>query len=220
MWVIPPLPPGASRADREWHRREVAETERELKDVWTNVCLVTHLAQVIPPPGAILQTPKVGTITLDSVPAHFSVKLRPGQLPGDFAKRAERLASAFRVPAVEVVSLTLDNTWISIRLMEPLWIEWPDEYVIEPAAVDDPQPALAGDVPAQDGELAPAGVPRSLPHGRHRSTTQLGRGSAPSREPGRATALGAVLRFLGDFWRLPEPEGAPGSSSAILRETS
>ena len=116
MWVIPPLLPGASRADREWHRREVAATERELKDIWTNVCMVTHLAQVIPAPRATLQAPAVGSITLDSVPPRFTVKLRPGQLPGDFARRAERFAAAFRVPAVEVATLTADNQWISIRL--------------------------------------------------------------------------------------------------------
>src|SRR3954466_501682 len=75
--------------------------ERELKDIWTNACMVTHLAQVIP------------------------VKLRPGQLPGDFARRAERFAAAVRVPAVEVATLTADNQWISIRLLEPFWIEWP-----------------------------------------------------------------------------------------------
>jgi hypothetical protein len=187
MWVIPPLLPGASRADREWHRREMAATERELKDVWTNLCLVTHLAQVIPPPGAILQTPAIGAITLDSVPVTFSVKLRPGQLPGDFARRAERIAAAFRVPAVEVVSLTRDNQWISIRLMEPYWIEWPDEYVIDPALVDEPQPVLS----APD-----------------RSTTQLDGGSDPSRQPEPATAFGSLRRFLGEFWRLPESDGA------------
>lgn len=201
MWVIPPLPPGASRADREWHRREVAAAEREIREIWTNACLVTHLAQMIPPPGAILQTPTIGSITLDSVPARFSVKLRPGQLPGDVVKRGERFASAFRVPAVEVVALTRDNQWISVRLLEPLWIEWPDEYVLDPVPVDEPQPALAGDVPRHDAGHPPAGGPRGVARGRRRPPRQLDGG--PAREPG---PLGAVLRFLGDFWRLPEPD--------------
>ncbi len=184
MWIIPPLLPGASRADREWHRREVAATERELKDVWTNVCLVTHLAQVIPAPGAILQTPVIRSITLDSVPARFTVKLRAGQLPIDFAKRSERLAAAFKVPDVEVATLTEDNQWISIRLMEPYWIEWPDEYVLE-GPREEPRPVAAGDHPTiqLEGVADPA----------------------PAPAPERVTAFGSVLRFLGDFWRLPEP---------------
>jgi hypothetical protein len=204
MWVIPPLLPGASRADREWHRREVAAAERELKDVWTNVCLVTHLAQVMPPPGAMLQVPLIGSITLDSVPPRFTVKLRPGQLPGDVAKRAERLAAAFRVPEVEVATLTYDSQWISIRLLEPFWIEWPDEYVLDPAPLEEPQPALDGDAAGDDGRVT-VGGPR-----RDRATEQLaGGGSGPAREPAPAGAFGSVLRFLGDFWRLPEPGAAP-----------
>ena len=191
MWIIPPLLPGASRADREWHRREVAATERELKDVWTNVCLVTHLAQVIPPPGAILQSPRVASITLDSAPARFTVKLRPGQLPGDFARRAERFAAAFRVPAVEVTTLTHDNQWISISLLEPFWIEWPDEYVLD-AAPDESQPSLVGDT--ADDDLLLAG---------DRDHPQVGRVAGPSREPAPATAFGGALRYLRDFWRLP-----------------
>jgi hypothetical protein len=204
MWVIPPLPPGASRADRDWHRREVAATEREIKGIWTNVCLVTRLAQVIPPPGAILQTPVVRAITLDSVPARFTVKLRAGQLPCDFARRTERFASAFRVPAVEIASLTNDNQWISVRLMEPFWIEWPDEYVIDPASVEEPQPALS------DDDHVPAGGARSLRDGRYPSTNQLDSASDPSREAVPAGALSSVLRFLGDFWRLPESDRPAG----------
>ncbi|MCD2192041.1 hypothetical protein LQ327_01375 [Actinomycetospora endophytica] len=185
----------------------MAATEREIRNVWTNVCLVTHLSQVIPPPGPILQTPLVGAITLDSVPARFSVKLRPGQLPGDFAKQTERFAAAFRVPAVEVATLTQDNQWVSIRLMEPVWIEWPDEYVVEPAPIEEPAPALSDDTVEQPGDHAPVGGPRSLRHGRHRSTKQLRSGPEPSREPTPSTALSSVLRFLGDFWRLPDSDG-------------
>jgi hypothetical protein len=181
----------------------VAAIERELKDIWTNVCRVTHLAQVIPPPGATLQAPLIGTITLDSAPARFTVKLRAGQVPGDFAKRIDRIAAAFRVPAVEVVPITADNQWISVRLMEPYWIEWPDEYVVEPASLEEPRPAIA-DVPAREA----AGGPRSLGRGRHRATKQLV-GSEPSGEPAPTTAFGSVLRFLGEFWRLPESDGAP-----------
>jgi hypothetical protein len=203
MWVIPPLLPGASRADREWHRREVTATEREIKDVWTNVCLVTHLAQVMPPPGAMLQVPLISSITLDSVPPRFTVKLRPGQLPGDFAKRAERLAAAFRVPEVEVAALTYDNQWISIRLLEPFWIEWPDEYVLDPVPQEEPRAALDGDTDGDDDRVT-AGGPR-----RRRSTDQLAGGSDPAREPATAGAFGSVLRFLGGFWRLPEPGAAP-----------
>jgi hypothetical protein len=202
MWVIPPLPPGASRAERDWHRREVAATEREIKGIWTNVCLVTRLAQVIPPPGAIIQTPVVGAITLDSVPARFTVKLRAGQLPCDFARRTERFASAFRVPAVEIASLTHDHQWISVRLMEPLWIEWPDEYVIDPALIEDPVPALSDDVVTEDEW--------SVRNGRHPATNQLDGGRDRSREAVPATALGSVLRFLGDFWRLPDSDRPAG----------
>lgn len=207
MWIIPPLPPGACRADRMWHRREVLATEREIKNIWINACLVTRLAQVIPPPGAILQTPLIGAITLDSVPARFSVKLRPGQVPGDFARRAERFAAAFRVPAVEVVPLTHDNQWISVRLMEPFWIEWPDEYVLDPASVDEPQPALSGTVTEQD-DHALAGGPENLRHGQR--SNRLAGSADPSRESEPVTALGSVLRFLGGFWRLPEPDRPPG----------
>ncbi|NMO93552.1 hypothetical protein [Actinomycetospora sp. TBRC 11914] len=182
----------------------MAATEREIKDIWTNVCLVTHLAQVIPPPGAILQAPLVGTITLDSVPARFSVKLRPGQLPIDFAKRTARFAAAFGVPAVEVATLTQDNQWISIRLMEPVWIEWPDEYVLDTAALDEPVPPLAATVAGDDGRL-PAGATSAAP-GRHRATEP---GAAPSTEPRPTTPLGSVLRFLGDFWRLPDASTTP-----------
>ena len=210
MWIIPPLPPGASRADRMWHRRETAATERELKNIWTNACLVTRLAQVIPPPGAIFQTPVVGAITLDSAPARFSVKLRPGQLPVDFARRADRFAAAFRVPAVEIVPLTQDNQWICVRLMEPFWIEWPDEYVLEPAPIEEPRPALSGTVTEHD-DHALAGGPGN---GRHRSN-QLGRGSDPSRETEPVTALGSVLRFLGGFWRLPEPDRSTGLQAEV-----
>jgi hypothetical protein len=205
MWVIPPLLPGASRADREWHRREVAAAERELKDVWTNVCLVTHLAQVMPPPGAMLQVPLIGSITLDSVPPRFTVKLRPGQLPGDVAKRAERLAAAFRVPAVEVATLTYDNQWISVRLLEPFWIEWPDEYVLDPAPREESRPALAGDTADDDGRVTAGGRRQGSPE-------HLAAGSDSAREPAPAGALGSVLRFLADFWRLPEP--APRRSPA------
>ena len=203
MWIIPPLLPGASRADRDWHHREVVAAELEIKDIWTNVCLVTHLAQMMPPPGAILQTPVVRSITLDSVPARFTVKLRPGQLPIDFARRVERFASAFRVPAVEIATLTEDKQWISIRLLEPFWIEWPDEYVPDELPVEESQPSLAGDT-AGDDDRVPAGGPRSLRRRRHRSTTQLTSGPDATREPEPATALGGALRFLGDFWRLPD----------------
>ena len=215
MWVIPPLLPGASRADREWHRREVAETERELKDIWTNVCLVTHLAQVIPAPRATLQAPVVGSITLDSVPPRFTVKLRPGQLPGDFARRAERFAAAFRVPAVEVATLTADNQWISIRLLEPLWIEWPDDELLDVLPAEEPPPALSDEAAddaitdaepataiADDGGATPGG-PRGLRRRRHRSTRRLDAGAGSAHEPAPATGLGSVLRSFGDFWRLP-----------------
>jgi hypothetical protein len=208
MWIIPPLLPGASRADREWHRREVVATERELKDVWINVCLVTHLAQMIPPPGAILQAPLVGSITLDSVPARFTVKLRPGQLPVDFARRTERFAAAFRVPDVEVVTLTEDKQWISIRLLEPFWIEWPDEYVLDPAPPEELQPSLPGDTVADDGRVSTGG-PRSFRRGRHHSIDQLAGGSDPSRERAPTAGLGGALRFLGDFWRLPDSGATP-----------
>jgi hypothetical protein len=206
MWVIPPLLPGASRADREWHRREVTLTERELKDVWTNVCMVTHLAQVIPAPRATLQAPVISSITLDSVPPRFTVKLRPGQLPGDFARRAERFAAAFRVPAVEVATLTADNQWISVRLLEPYWIEWPEDELLDVLPAEEPRPALSDEAEdddtadADDGR-AVAGGPPSMRRRRHRSTRQLESGSV--REP--ATGFGSVLRYLGDFWRLPAP---------------
>ncbi len=130
MWIIAPLTPGACRADREWHRREVAALEHELRNTWTTACLVTHLAQVMPPPGAILQVPTIGRITLDDVPARFSVKLRPGQLPSDFERRTDRFAAAFRVPKVEIRPLTDDGQWISVDLLEPYWIEYPDEYLV------------------------------------------------------------------------------------------
>ena len=211
MWVIPPLLPGASRADREWHRREVTATERELKDIWTNVCMVTHLAQVIPAPRATLQAPAIGSITLDSVPPRFTVKLRPGQLPGDFARRAERLAAAFRVPEVEVATLTTDNQWISIRLLEPVWIEWPDDDLLDVLPADEPRRALPED-PADDDVVeaatddarVAAGGPRSMRRRRHRSSRPLEGGSAPVHDPS-VTAFGSVLRYLGEFWRLPAP---------------
>jgi hypothetical protein len=203
MWVIPPLLPGASRADRVWHRREVAATEREIKDIWTNVCLVTHLAQMIPPPGAILQAPLVGRITLDSVPARFTVKLRPGQLPIDFAKRTERFAAAFRVPAVEVATLTQDEQWISIRLMEPVWIEWPDEYVLDTDPIEEPQPSLVG-----EDERATAGARPGVPGGAYRAPSPLDGGTAEARKPA-TTSFAGVRRFLGDFWRLPDPDATP-----------
>src|SRR4051812_35544681 len=147
MWIIPPLLPGASRSERGWHRREVALTEREIKDVWGNACLTTRLVEVIPPPGGMRQPPVVCAITLDSEPARFTVKLRRGQLPGDFYRNAARLALAFRVPAVEIVPLTLDEQWISVRLLEDLWIVEPDEVL--PAAVHRDEPPL---VPAGDTE--------------------------------------------------------------------
>lgn len=203
MWVIPPLLPGASRSDRDWHRREVAATEREIKDIWTNVCLVTHLAQMIPPPGAILQAPQVGTITLDSVPARFSVKLRPGQLPVDFAKRAERFAAAFRVPAVEVATLTQDHQWISIRLMERVWIEWPDEYLLDADPFEETRPSLV----AED-ERVPAGATPGVGGGRYRAPSALPGGTDPT-SPGPTTPWGSVRRFLADFWRLPDAGATP-----------
>ncbi|GLZ55445.1 hypothetical protein [Actinomycetospora sp. NBRC 106378] len=177
MWLIAPLTPGACRADREWHHREVAALSHELRNIWTNACLTTHLAQVMPPPGAILQVPTIGRIALDEgAPARFSVKLRSGQLPIDFRRRSERLAAAFRVPAVEIVSLTDDHQWISVRLLEPsLWIDYPDEFAVEgwdrPVMDEVDEPEELEPVPVVDVEPAPT------------------------------TAFGTFRRFLGDFWR-------------------
>lgn len=182
MWIIAPLTPGACRADRDWYRREVAELEHELRNTWTNVCLVTHLAQVIPPPGAILQVPTIGTITLDDVPARFSVKLRPGQLLADFERRADRFAAAFRVPKVEIRPLTDDHQWISVELLEPYWIEYPDEYVV--AAGDD---RTVVDVAPGTVELPVADGVRVV----------------DARTPS-AGAFASVRRFLGDLWRVPD----------------
>lgn len=183
MWIMPPLTPGACRADREWHHREVVALEHELRNIWSNVCLVTHLAQVMPPPGAILQVPTIGRITVDDGgPARFSVRLRPGQLPVDFRRRAERLAAAFRVPAVRIEALTDDEQWISVQLLEPtLWIEYPDEYAV--AAGRD---RVMVDVVAEPEELE-APVVMDV-------------------EAVPTTAFGAFRRFLGDFWRLPDPD--------------
>lgn len=185
MWIIAPLTPGACRADREWHRREVAARERELKDVWTNACLVTHLAQVMPPPGAILQVPTIGRITLDCSPPRFSVKLRPGQLPVDVVRRADRLAAALRVPAIEVVPFS-DEQWISIRLLEPYWIEWPDEYVLE--AGDQPPMLESG---PDDGITVIEGTP------------------GPAAPATSVTRLGALRRFFGGSRPLPDPDRGP-----------
>lgn len=182
MWIIAPLMPGACRADRDWYRRELAELEHELRNTWTNVCLVTHLAQVIPPPGAILQVPTIGTITLDDVPARFSVKLRPGQLLVDFERRADRFAAAFRVPKVEIRPLTDDHQWISVELLEPYWIEYPDEYVV----------AAGEDRPMVD--VAPETV--ELPVGDGVRVV----------DAAATTPFGAFRRFLGDFWRAPDRE--------------
>jgi hypothetical protein len=205
MWVIPPLPPGASRADREWHRREMAATEREIKYIWTNACQVTRLVQRIPPPGAIFQAPLVGSITLDSVPARFSVKLRPGQLPGDFAKKADRFAAAYGVPTVEVVPLTQDERWISVRLVEPIWIEWYEEPVPVPVPPNEPHPTARGNPLGRRQDRRRAGGPRSLRRRRHRTLERPGGRSHPSRDPGPATALGNLFRSFVEFWRLPEP---------------
>ncbi|WP_433799784.1 hypothetical protein [Actinomycetospora sp. CA-084318] len=181
MWIIAPLTPGACRADREWHRREVAALEHELRNIWTNVCLVTHLAQVMPPPGAILQAPTIGRITLDDAPARFSVKLRAGQLPIDFERRAERFAAAFRVPKVEIRPLTADRQWISVDLLEPYWIEYPDEYVV--AAGEDR--TVVDGIPDAE-ELEPAERVRVV-----------------DVEPVPTTRGGSFRRFWGDLWRVP-----------------
>ena len=179
MWLIAPLTPGACRADREWHHREVAALSHELRNIWTNACLTTHLAQVMPPPGAILQVPTIGRIALDEgAPARFSVKLRPGQLPVDFRRRSERLAAAFRVDAVRIEALTGDEQWISVHLLEPaLWIEYPDEYAV----------AAGRDRPVVDTVAEPDALEAA---------------PAVDVEPAPTTALGAVRRFLGDFWRI------------------
>jgi hypothetical protein len=205
MWVIPPLLPGANRADREWYRYEVAATERKIKDIWTNVCLVTRLAQPIPPPGAILQAPLIGTITLDSIPARFSVKLRPGQLPGDVAKRAARIAVAFGVDAVEVAQLTRDRQWISIRLMEPIWYE--PEVELDPVPALPPAAASSNPLGPRE-RRAPAGGPRTFKRGRHRTTRSTGTSPAPARTPTPSTVLGFLRFVFVDFWRLPQPPAA------------
>lgn len=208
MWIIPPLQRGASRSEREWHRREVALTEREIKDVWTNVCLVTWLVEPIPPPGSMLQPPVVCSITLDSEPARFTVKLRPGQLAGDFFRKADRLAAAFHVPAVEIVPLTLDERWISIRLLEDLWIVEPDEVL--PAAVvhpDEPRPVAAGNPAGRGRGAARAGGPRSFRRGRHRTAKRSGERSHPTPDPGQASGFARIVRSFMEFWRLPDPDG-------------
>ncbi|MDL5160353.1 hypothetical protein [Actinomycetospora termitidis] len=160
----------------------MTELEHELRDIWTNVCLTTQLAQVIPPPGAKLQVPTIGRITLDSVPARFTVRLRAGQLPVDVARRAARLAAAFRVPEVEIVPLTTSGEWISVRLLEPYWIEWPDEYVLE---AGDDRPVVDA---VQDRDALPVGEGVRV----------------VDAEPVPTTTWGSVRRFLGDFWRLPD----------------
>ncbi len=212
MWVIPPLLPWASRADREWHRREVTLTEREIKDIWTNACLVTRLVEQIPPPGAMLQPPVVGSIVLDSVPARFTVKLRPGQLAGDFAKKAHRFATAYGVPDVEFVPVTLDERWVSVRLVEPVWIEEYDEPLpaLEPRS--EPRPPTPRNPLGRRGDRTRAGGPRILRRRRHRSVERSGGRTRPARAAGSATALGVVLRSFVDFWRLPAPVGLPGDA--------
>ncbi|MEJ2871947.1 hypothetical protein WCD74_29600 [Actinomycetospora sp. OC33-EN08] len=184
MWIIAPLAPGASRADWEWHRDEVYARERELRDVWTNVCLMTGLTQVIPTPGHNLQAPLVGRIRLDCAPVCFSVKLRPGQLPEDVAQRADRIAAAFRVPSVEVVTITRDLQWISVRLIEPYWIEWSYDDALE---AGDDRPVVEA-VP-QAGELPAAETVRVV--------------DAP------VSGWSAVRRFFTGAWRLPDAAPDP-----------
>ena len=208
MWIIPPLPPGASRSEREWHRREVALTEREIKDVWWNACLTTRLVERIPPPGSMLQPPVVCSITLDDEPARFTVKLRRGQLPGDFHRNAARLALAFRVPAVEIVPLTLDEQWISVRLLEDLWIVEPDEELPIAVGQGEPQPVTGGEPGERRPQPATAGGPRSFRRGRHRTAKRSGERSRPARQPGASGGFAGIVRSFVDFWRLPEPGGA------------
>jgi len=119
------------------------------------------------------------------------------------------------VPAVEVATLTADNQWISIRLLEPLWIEWPDDELLDILPAEEAPPALSDEAAddaitdaepataiADDGGATPGG-PRGLRRRRHRSTRRLDAGAGSAHEPAPATGLGSVLRSFGDFWRLP-----------------
>lgn len=208
MWIIPPLLPGATRSEREWHRREVALTERELKDVWINACLTTWLVEPIPPPGSMLQPPVVCSITLDTEPARFTVKLRPGQLPGDFFRKADRLATAFHVPAVQIVPSTLDERWISIRLLEDLRIVEPDEVIPAVVPRDEPRPVAAGDTLGRRRHPATAGGPRSFRRGRHRVVKRSADRPHPAPDSGSTSGFSRLVRSWVEFWRLPQPGGA------------
>jgi hypothetical protein len=166
MWTVSSPEPGASRARRRQYRRELAANRLRIRYLWTDACLAAGLAQEQRPPWPDLVPPLVGPITLDSGPARFSVRLRPGQLLDDFtgAATVERLAAAFGVVTVQAAALT--PGWITIRLIERAAVE-PDDARGLPAR---PGTAPRNPLGPRTGR-GPAGRPRAFGFGRRYRTS-------------------------------------------------
>lgn len=197
MWYIPPPQPGASRADREWHRREVEATEREIKVIWSNACAVAHLAPRLSPPYPYRVAPSIGWITLDSAPAGFSIKLRDGQLLSDLVANKERLAAAYRVPTVEFERLSeVDPQWILISLVEPIFEEQNDDLEPAPIASVEAQAGVPADPRERRSDRDRVGGPRSFSRGRHRTTRSASHRPRHPEGRGPGTASSVLRRLL------------------------
>lgn len=104
-----------SRTQRRAQKRVDSERISELRWQWRSVCSGTSLSQMIyTPSGATRAIPMIGQVDLGP-PVSFTVRIRPGQTPADFAAAASAIASVMGAAALEITPLRAE--WLRIVLV-------------------------------------------------------------------------------------------------------
>lgn len=92
-----------------------AHERGEIAWAWREACMGSGLEQVVDlPTGPTTGVPRIGRVMLGP-PTTITVRLRPGQLRGDVAAAAPRLAEVMGVPGIGVADLA--PGWVVIELL-------------------------------------------------------------------------------------------------------
>lgn len=148
-------PPGGLRAADQAYARH------EIKSIWREVCVGSHLARRLLPTGSTWAPPRIGRITLGP-PTTFTVELRPGQSGQDIDDAAPHLAQAYGVADVYVTDLV--RGWVTIELIEDVGALIAPADPIDPTDPLDPtdDPNRSGS-PKPDATVVPFPAPAEPP---------------------------------------------------------